>query len=85
MFPFIESGHFSRRSIHTTFDNMLQNFPMPVMDHDYDLLDALAQGKSGEIWVYPVSMETENRLKAESQAILSSIGKPYNVNYEVRV
>lgn len=75
-FPYIDQGKFSvRPSKHLAFTSMLENFPNKVLDHDYDLLDALAQGAT--IWRYPLESDAIERDKEEEDKYLKELGKPY--------
>lgn len=76
LFPVIEHGKFSVRDKHQTFLGMLDTFPYDVPDHDYDLLDSLAQGPA--FWRYPLSDEDEKAMAVDDEALISQIGKPYS-------
>lgn len=77
LFPIVESGKFSVRPNHRTFRDMLATFPHPVSGHDYDLLDALAQGP--EVWVYPQDEDQVNARKSVDDERLAAIGQAYTV------
>lgn len=81
LIPVIEHGKFSRRQNQTMFDEMLETFPHSVPGHDYDLLDALAQG--AKHWRYPQSEEQLFKEKEVEDAYLQQLGKPYS-RMEVR-
>lgn len=75
-FPFIDQGKFSIRPIkHKLFTQMIKTFPNSVLDHDYDLLDALAQGAT--IWRFPVEIEVLEREQEEQEKFLRELGMPY--------
>jgi hypothetical protein len=75
LFPVIEKKKFAVRRKHQAFLTMLDTFPHPVMDHDYDLLVALAQG--APLWRFPEDVDTTDTRRAEEDAYLASFGKPY--------
>ncbi len=75
LFPVFEHGKFAIRERHQTFLDMIATFPHRVPGHDYDLLDALAQG--GGVWRFPVDEETEKQTKLDEEAVLAELGKPY--------
>jgi hypothetical protein len=79
-FPHIENGKFSRRSIHTSFDSMLETFPNKTFDHDYDLLDALAQGS--QVWRFPAADEIKAENKAREEDAEAALAKSYSVMVE---
>jgi hypothetical protein len=76
LIPLIEHGKFSRRANQTMFDEMLETFPHTVPGHDYDLLDALAQG--AKHWHFPLSEDAIFKDKEEEDAYLQQLGKPYS-------
>lgn len=76
LIPLIEKGKFSRRATHQMFDEMLETFPHAVPGHDYDLLDALAQG--AKEWRWPTSDSELLANKEAEDAYLSQLGKPYS-------
>lgn len=76
LIPIIEKGKFARRQNHQMFDEMLETFPHPVPGHDYDLLDALAQG--ARVWRFPLSEEAIDLQKTGDDEYLAQLGKPYS-------
>lgn len=77
LFPVIEKGKFSVRSKQVVFLNQLETFPHRVLDHDYDLLDAISQGVN--LWRYPESSESMEEERGQEDAYLAQLGKPYSV------
>jgi hypothetical protein len=73
--PCIDKYKFSRRANHLSFDKQLETFPNKVLDHDYDLLDALAQGAL--VWRFPESDEAVATKKADEDAYMKQLGQPY--------
>jgi hypothetical protein len=77
LFPYLEHGKFSIREAHKGFYSQLENFPNKMLDHDYDLLDAVAQGASLP-WAYPLNEEQEEEYRAKEDEFLKELGKPYS-------
>jgi hypothetical protein len=75
LFPVLSQKKFAIRSTHTTFLKMLDTFPHGVFDHDYDLLDALAQGATK--WVYPATEEYLKTSSEEEDTYLAHFNTPY--------
>jgi hypothetical protein len=79
LFPHIEKGAFAYRSKQTIFLDMLQKFPNRVFDHDYDLLDALAQGAG--LWRFPETDEARLERDAGEDEYLAQFNRPYGYGY----
>lgn len=77
LFPVIEKKKFAIRKTHITFLKQLETFPHKQFDHDYDLLDALAQGTKE--WRYPESSETHLAGRENESEYLSKFNTPYGV------
>lgn len=75
--PHIEAGHFTVRARQRAFVDMWKTFPHPVSGHDYDLLDALAQGP--EVWSFPVDEVQAATLKARAEEQIREMAEPYTV------
>lgn len=75
LFPFIEQRKFSTRKTMVLLDKQLETFPNKVFDHDYDVLDALAQG--AQVWKFPLSDDRLVEMKADEDTYLQQLGKPY--------
>lgn len=75
LFPYIENKKFSCRKTQTLFTQQLETFPNRALDHDYDLLDALAQGSAR--WRFPEAQDSDSRRKAEEEEYLAAMSKPY--------
>ena len=58
-----------------SLDKQLDTFPNPVLDHDYDLLDALAQG--AQIWRFPDNDDKQLNARAEEEEYKKKLGVPY--------
>lgn len=76
LFPVIEQRKFSTRKTMTTLDAQLETFPNKVFDHDYDLLDALAQGAPH--WRFPDNEDTILASKDAEDTYLKGMGKGYS-------
>lgn len=76
LFPFIEQRKFSTRKAMMLLDKQLETFPNKVFDHDYDLLDALAQGAT--IWKFPLSEDYILSTKSAEDEYLKQLGKGYS-------
>jgi hypothetical protein len=59
-----------------SLDKQLETFPNPVLDHDYDLLDALAQG--AQVWRFPDSDDTSLARRSEEEEYKKKLGVPYS-------
>lgn len=77
LFPIIEKGKFAVRKQHQTFLTMLETFPHRQLDHDYDLLDALAQGS--DKWRFPDNEDVRDQRSNEEAEYLSKFNEPYGV------
>lgn len=75
LFPVIEKGKFAVRKKHQTFLNMLTTFPHKTLDHDYDLLDAIAQGNNR--WRFPQEQDARERFSNEEEEYLKKFNGPY--------
>lgn len=76
LFPVIENRKFSTRRTMESLDRQLETFPNPVLDHDYDLLDALAQG--AQVWRFPDSDDTRLSSRQEEEEYKKKLGVPYS-------
>ena len=76
LFPVIENAKFACRNTQALFLEMLETWPAPVPDHDYDLLDALAQGP--QFWRFPRGDADQKQEMITEDEILASIGQPYS-------
>lgn len=70
-----------RKDAHLLFESQLETFPNATLDHDYDLLVALAQGGALP-WRFPDSEDTVLTQKNEEQSYLEQLAKPFT-HYEV--
>lgn len=82
LFPYIERGQFSVRRTDTNFRSQIETFPNPVLDHDYDLLDAISQGghknEQGVItWQFPQQEDEVEMQSKEEKALMEKFGLPY--------
>ncbi len=75
LFPVIEQGRLACRASQKGFIQMLETWPHRVEGHDYDLLDALAQGPA--VWRYPLDEEMRQQYEGEEEAALAQLGKSY--------
>lgn len=75
--PVLERYKFTRRSNQVALDSQLESFPNPVLDHDYDLLDVLAQGAQLP-WRFPESDEELLTKRTAEDEYLKQLGKPYS-------
>ena len=75
LFPVFENQCFAVRPKHQTFLNMLETYPHEVDGHDYDLLDALAQGP--KFWRHPYSEADTKDIERTEEAYLADLGKAY--------
>lgn len=75
LFPYIERGNVSCRAGHTSFLQMIETWPHRVEGHDYDLLDALAQGPA--VWRYPMADDVRVAAEIAEAAEVANLGKPY--------
>lgn len=75
-FPVFARYKFGIRSTQLHLLESLATFPHPVPDHDYDLLDALAQG--APYWRFPADEVEEVSAKVDEEAYLASLGKPFS-------
>lgn len=73
--PIIENKVFACRSTQSVFMNMLETFPAEVHDHDYDLLDCLAQGPA--VWRHPASEMDRKQEQLTEEQLLASLGQSY--------
>lgn len=76
LFPFIEHRKFSIRSTMEEFSKQLETFPNKSLGHDYDLLDALAQGS--QLWKFPYTEDFALAAKNEESDYLAKMGQPYS-------
>lgn len=76
LFPVIEQRKFSTRKTQTILDTQLDTFPNKVFDHDYDLLDCLAQG--APFWRYPENEDSVLSSRSEEDEYKSQLGKGYS-------
>lgn len=76
LFPLIEKKKFSYRSRQVAFIQQLETFPHRALDHDYDLLDALAQGV--DLLRFPETDDSSISKKSEEDAYLAQLNRPYS-------
>lgn len=67
---------YSARPDHHTFWQMLETWPHEVPGHDYDLLDAMAQGP--QFYQFPKSEDDSKAEERAEKAYLAEFGKPYS-------
>jgi hypothetical protein len=77
LLPVFTRYKFTRRSTHLTFTDQLETFPNATLDHDYDLLVALAQGAAMP-WRFPDSEDTTTSNKSAEDEYIAQLGKPYS-------
>lgn len=82
VFPVIEQKKMAVRKTQMSLLNMLETFPNKSFDHDYDLLDAIAQG-SGK-WRYPERSEDHLRISSEEEEYLRHFNAPYGHSGDIR-
>lgn len=82
LIPAFTKHKFSIRPTQVHFSESLSTFPYPVPDHDYDLLDCLAQGPAR--WRFPQDEAKEAEEKDEQDTYLQQLGKPYSHFQEAR-
>lgn len=83
LLPVIEKKKFACRMNQLAFMDQLEKFPHPVLTHDYDLLDALAQGALR--WRFPLAEEALARASNEEEEYLKKLGVPYSHCAEARL
>jgi hypothetical protein len=76
LFPVIENRKFSTRKTMESLKRQFDTFPNPVFDHDYDLLDALAQG--AQVWKFPMNDDTLLSVRSEEEEYKKKLGVPYS-------
>jgi len=76
LIPVIEKGKFGIHESQTQILEMAATFPHTVPGHDYDLLDALAQGP--RVWRYPMDSEEETKYDKYEQERLRDMATPYS-------
>lgn len=81
LFPSIEQYKFTTRKTATTLDSQLETFPNKVFDHDYDLLDSLAQGAPH--WRFPDDEDSVLANRSAEDEYLSKLGKGYSYAAQV--
>lgn len=77
LLPVFTRYKFAYREQQVAFEGQLETFPNAALDHDYDLLVALAQGGSLP-WRFPQSDEELTGAKNEEKEFLDQLGKPYS-------
>lgn len=76
----LERGKLHVRKTQTVLVDMLDKFPNPCLDHDYDLLDMLAQGHMH--WHYPESQDAAVQERNDEEAYLAKLGQNYCAGVE---
>lgn len=76
LFPIIEKKKFACRRKHQMLLKMLETFPHAVLDHDYDLLDAISQGPG--LWRYPETADDVIDQQAKDDEYLRHFNEPYS-------
>lgn len=88
VFPIIEKRKFAVRRKHQLLLKMLETFPHKVLDHDYDLLDAISQGSckthsGSRVWRYPTTEDADvGAINAEDE-YLRHFNQPFCAGVEV--
>lgn len=77
LLPLIDHGKFSIRDTHKEFLSQLETFPNKVLDHDYDLLDALNQGATMP-WSFPLNEDQLDEYKRGEDEVIKHLGTPYS-------
>lgn len=82
IFPIIEKKKFACRKKHQMLLKMLETFPHKVLDHDYDLLDAISQGNgktpSGQrVWRFPLTEDATIGATNAEDEFLAHFNQPY--------
>ena len=75
LFPVIRAGRMSVHPSNAIIGSMLAAFPSHSFDHDYDILDALAQGAT--VWRAPLSSEATEAIRTSDAAALAALSTPY--------
>jgi hypothetical protein len=83
IFPIIEKKKFAIRRKHQLLIKMLETFPHKVLNHDYDLLDAISQGslktKAGSrVWRYPLTEDVSIGAVNAEDEYLSHFNEPFS-------
>lgn len=81
LLPRFKTAKFSYRVEQQHFIESLRTFPNPVLDHDYDLLVALAQGATQ--WRFPQDELTRVSERADRDDYFKKLGEPYSIIPEV--
>lgn len=76
LFPHVTTGKVTCRDSHVTLLSMFDTFPVKVPGHDYDLMDALAQGSKR--WRFPVGEEQTQEESGKEEELLAALGRPYS-------
>jgi hypothetical protein len=76
LLPALTRYKFAVRSTQLHFLESLATFPHPVPDHDYDLMDALAQGAPH--WRFPESEDRAKEQQINEEEFLAHLGKPFS-------
>lgn len=76
LLPVITGGKMSCRQSHESFLSQAETFPHPARDHDYDLLDVLAQGAL--VWTYPVDDLMQKSIEMQDAMALRALETPYS-------
>ena len=76
LFPVIEQKKFACRKTQLSFLSQLETFPHKTLDHDYDVLDALAQG--ADKWRYPEQQDFAEKFSNEEAEYLKGFNAPFS-------
>lgn len=76
VFPVIEKKKFACRQKHQMLLKMLETFPHHVLDHDYDLLDAISQGAN--LWRFPQTEDDRIDVQNQDDEYLRHFNEPYS-------
>jgi hypothetical protein len=83
LFPVIEKKKFALRRKHVLLQKQLETFPHRVLNHDYDLLDAITQGAmktkvGGRVWQYPQGEDAILGRNNEEEEYLRHFNNPFS-------
>jgi hypothetical protein len=74
--PMTKQAIFAYQKNQQHFIESIKTFPNATLDHDYDLLVALAQGAT--VWRFPKDELEENEDRNQEDAYLAKLGEPYS-------
>lgn len=82
LLPAVKDRFSYRPGIHEFLIHMFQSFPFPVIGHDYDPLDALAQ--SARRWRFPLGEEEEQAAEEQEQYFITHLLNVPYTHMEIR-